>query len=137
MIIKDYYGNPKMMTTLQQAIDHGFLLLRNNETLKIRYWRYCLENNLPFVCVRFKTSFCVVTVDLEGVYKAFQKGFSKRTAQKVEEIFADYNERKYRENWATAMLRGTYAYASRIPIPKALEVAQLLVEALKQEDAFI
>lgn len=126
----------KPTKTLPEAISQGYVVIRDKYSLSNLYWRHCCRNKVPFVRITLKAIYAIVSVDLDP-FENPRMRFSPKTAEDLEELFRKNNRRKYREVMADASSGGGYAYATRIPIEKAADLAKACFDILNREDALV
>jgi hypothetical protein len=120
---------------IEEAIGQGFVVIRNYYAISNRYWQYCTVHKLPFVRIRLKSVYAVVTLDLDTITDP-EKRTSKEFAVKLRELFEE--EDKYKSRYRFLPTEGgSYEYAHKIPIERAVYVATRIWEMANEENALV
>jgi hypothetical protein len=115
----------KTTTTLAAARKQGFFVECNlaDHKLANQFFRWCEQVDAPYVTVKPKTKYAVVSVDLIG--QSYRMG--EQAEREISALLTSANVgRRKQENGSNHVI----VYANRIPIEQAADVARRIIDIL-------
>lgn len=110
--------------TRQEAIEQGFVAVREARRVEYEYFHWCERTDTPFVRVWLKTRFAVVTVDLIG--QSYR--MSEHACNEIHDLLQAHHVGRW--GHLLASRNRTIMYSPRIPIEESAQVARGIVEIL-------